>query len=100
MLLVRSDALHVGAHLAPESAELAYLDPPFSVGIAFGARGKSGGMRALGAMAYDDRWPSLDAYLEWLAPRIEAVRGCLSPRGTMWLRLDQRAVHEAKLVCD
>src|SRR6185436_8775861 len=55
---------------------------------------------AVGPVAYDDRWASLDAYLAWLEPRLRAVRTCLSPRGTMWLHLDQRAVHEAKVLCD
>jgi site-specific DNA-methyltransferase (adenine-specific) len=100
MRLVRGDAIAIGAHVAPEGAELAYLDPPFSVGVTFGARAKEGGHRAQGAIAYDDRWPSIDAYLAWLEPRLRAVRACLSPRGTMWLHLDQRAVHEAKIVCD
>jgi site-specific DNA-methyltransferase (adenine-specific) len=40
------------------------------------------------------------AYLSWLKPRIEAVREALAPNGTMWLHLDHRAVHEAKIACD
>lgn len=98
--VIHADALHIGAHVAPASVDLAYLDPPFSVGIAFGARANKRGHRAEGPIAYDDRWPSLDAYLAWLDPRIRAVRACLSPRATLWLHLDQRAVHEAKILCD
>ena len=100
-VLVRCDAVDLGVHVPPRSAQLAYLDPPFGVGGAFGARLPGGeGWRARGAVAYIDRWPSIEAYLAWLEPRVAAVRECLSSDGTMWLHLDHRAVHEAKGVCD
>ena len=86
--------------MAAGSVELAYLDPPFAVGKSFAARTRAGEHRARGAFAYDDTWPSIDAYLAWLEERIRAVHACLSERGTMWLHLDHRAVHEAKGVCD
>lgn len=81
------------------AADLAYLDPPFKVEKRFGAR-LTGGARAKGPVAYDDTWPSLEAYLAWLEERVAVVRELLSARGTMWLHLDARAVHEAKGVCD
>jgi site-specific DNA-methyltransferase (adenine-specific) len=100
-VLAQCDALAIGAHLAPRSAQLAYLDPPFGMGGSFGARLPGGdGWRARGAVAYTDRWPSMEAYLAWLEPRIAAARDCLASDGTMWLHLDHRAVHEAKVLCD
>ncbi|HEY8038862.1 MAG TPA: site-specific DNA-methyltransferase [Polyangiaceae bacterium] len=99
-LLVQGDALGLARHVRPRSAQLAYLDPPFGVGAAFGARGRGGGARAQGAVAYEDRWPSMEAYLGWLEPCVVAVRDCLAGDGTMWLHLDHRAVHEAKVACD
>ncbi|HEX3344666.1 MAG TPA: DNA methyltransferase, partial [Polyangiaceae bacterium] len=98
--LVHGDALGLARHVAPGSAQLAYLDPPFGVGVSFGARSREGGSRARGPVAYDDRWPSMEAYLAWLEPRLAVVRELLAPDGTMWLHLDHRAVHEAKVVCD
>lgn len=99
-LVVRCDAVDVGRHPEARSARLAYLDPPFGVGAAFGARGREGGLRSRGRVAYDDHWPSIEAYLAWLEARVAAVRDCLAPDGTMWLHLDHRAVHEAKVLCD
>jgi site-specific DNA-methyltransferase (adenine-specific) len=102
-LLVFGDAKDLRRFVAEESVDLAYVDPPFKVEKAFGARIASAGTRrerAKGPIAYDDTWASLEAYLEWLEERLAVVRALLSPRGTMWLHLDQRAVHEAKLVCD
>ncbi len=99
-LLVHGDAIDLGRHVAPSSVETAYLDPPFKVEKAFGARTAKGVARARGPIAYDDTWPSLEAYLGWLEERIAVVHELLSERGTMWLHLDARAVHEAKAVCD
>jgi site-specific DNA-methyltransferase (adenine-specific) len=99
-VLRRADANDLASFVAEGSADLAYLDPPFKVDKSFGARTKSGSSRAKGPIAYDDVWPSLDRYLAWLEERIAVVRSVLSERGTMWLHLDQRAVHEAKVVCD
>jgi site-specific DNA-methyltransferase (adenine-specific) len=98
-MLRKSDALDLGQHLKRGSADLAYLDPPFAVGIAFGAR-KNGKARANGPVAYVDRWPSLDVYLDWLEERVRVVRDVLSDEGSMWLHLDHRAVHDAKVRCD
>ena len=104
--VVRSDAIDLGRWVrasdadGASGAQLAYLDPPFAVGTRFGARTKTSAHRADGPMAYDDRWPSIDAYLAWLEPRVRSARACLSSRGTMWLHLDHRAVHEAKVICD
>jgi site-specific DNA-methyltransferase (adenine-specific) len=103
--LVRCDAIDLTSYVRPESAELAYLDPPFSIGAELAARTKKGEGRgrrgpASGPTAYDDRWPSLSAYFDWLEPRVAAARSLLSARGTLWLHLDQRAVHEAKVMCD
>jgi site-specific DNA-methyltransferase (adenine-specific) len=99
-VLRRADAMTLADFVVPGTVDLAYLDPPFGVDKRFGARAPSGGARAKGAIAYTDVWPSLEAYLGWLEERLAAVRGALSERGTMWLHLDQRAVHEAKVLCD
>lgn len=98
--LIHGDAIDLAAHVRSSSVELAYLDPPFAVGVQFAARTKRGESRANGKVAYDDTWPSLDAYLEWLEARIRVIYTLLSEHGTMWLHLDHRAVHEAKAICD
>ena len=98
-LVVHADALELGRYVEAGSADVAYLDPPFKVEKSFGAR-ITKGARATGPIAYDDTWPSLDAYLAWLEARVVVVRELLSPRGTLWLHLDARAVHEAKVLLD
>ncbi len=98
-LLVHGDARDLGAHVPEASADLAYLDPPFKVEKSFGAR-VTRGARADGPTAYDDTWGSLESYLAWLEERVAVARSLLTERGTLWLHLDARAVHEAKVVCD
>src|ERR1700678_149975 len=103
--VVRGDAKDVVSIVGRGTVELAYLDPPFAVGARFAARTKAKEARgretkSAGPIAYDDRWPSLLAYLAWLEARIVEVRETLSGTGTLWLHLDQRAVHEAKGACD
>jgi site-specific DNA-methyltransferase (adenine-specific) len=99
-VLMQADAKDLLDFVEAGSADAAYLDPPFKVEKSFGARVENGSSRARGPVAYHDVWPSLDGYLGWLEERIAVVREALSPRGTMWLHLDQRAVHEAKVACD
>ncbi len=108
-LLFHGDALDLApfalCRWPSRRAQLAYLDPPFAVGVAFGARTQPTETRAQGGstsgpVAYDDRWPSLEAYLAWLSPRVAAARDLLANDGSLWLHLDHRAVHDAKLVCD
>lgn len=98
-LLIHADARDIATYVPEGSVTLAYLDPPFAVGTSFSGR-VGVGSRAQGPVAYVDKWPSLDAYLVWLEERMRAVRRVLSNRGTLWLHLDHRAVHEAKVLCD
>lgn len=94
-----ADARDVASVAGNGEADLAYLDPPFMVAKRFGARAGKGS-RAKGPVAYEDVWPSLEGYLAWLEERVAAARDALAPHGTLCLHLDQRAVHEAKVLCD
>ncbi len=99
-LLVHGDAICATQFASAGSVDLAYLDPPFAVGVTFGARTHATQARADGPVAYDDRWPSLEAYLTWLEARVRVVHTLLSAHGTMWLHLDHRAVHHAAVMAD
>ncbi|HEY6081493.1 MAG TPA: DNA methyltransferase [Polyangiaceae bacterium] len=98
--------LHHGdcLELVPELArrgkfDLVYADPPFNAGTKRSARvGK--GERASGQHAYDDAWNTVEDFLSMLEPRLEVLRDALSARGSLWLHLDHRTVHDAKVAAD
>jgi site-specific DNA-methyltransferase (adenine-specific) len=101
--LVHGDNLAIGKELIERGVaiDLLYVDPPFGVGQKHGARLKNGEARAArSSVAYDDAWDGIDRFLDALAPRIEIFRELLSPRGSLYLHLDHRTVHEAKVLCD
>lgn len=79
--------------------ELVYVDPPFNAGGRRGAR-SGRGERAQGETAYADHWGGIDAFIEMLEPRLVAMRDVMTDAGSLWLHLDHRAVHDAKLALD
>lgn len=99
-LLVHDDCSRAARYVDAGSVDLAYLDPPFAVGITFGARTAAYGARAKGPVAYDDRWASHESYLAWLEARLRALLPLLSKRATLWLHLDHRAIHDAIVLAD
>jgi site-specific DNA-methyltransferase (adenine-specific) len=85
--------------------DLVYLDPPYNVGIDFSAGIKSDGPRSrrkpnAEQVAYSDRWGGIDAFLSFLESTLVAIHGCMSNRALLWLHMDQRAIHDAKVLCD
>lgn len=89
----------LGALEGSQRFDLAYMDPPFNAGGERSAR-QSKGDRSSGTPAYRDAWGGLDSFLAMLEPRLAAVRDALSAQGSLWLHLDHRAVHDAKVLGD
>lgn len=96
------DCLDVLAELSRDESprfDLVYVDPPFNAGGKRGARERSG-ERVSGAFAYADSWGGIEGFLRMLEPRLALVRECMTDTGSLWLHLDHRAVHDAKVLCD
>jgi site-specific DNA-methyltransferase (adenine-specific) len=104
------------AHMAgfPDGAfRMVYADPPFNTGRpqvrrtlrtvadASGDRRGFGGRRYRTAVvaraAYADH---RDDYLGFLEPRLREIRRLLDGEGTLYLHLDYREAHYAKVLCD
>ncbi len=88
-LVVRGDALHLLA-LGAGGERGRGLPGPAVLGRACSFRARPAAAaahgkraRAAGPSVYDDRWPSLETYLEWLAARLEVARDALAPHGTL-----------------
>lgn len=100
-VLAHGDCLELVPQLTRDGGpfDLIYADPPFNAGGTRGARAERGA-RAAGTAAYRDAWGGLDGFLEMLGPRLEVLRDALSERGTLWIHLDYRAVHDTKVLAD
>jgi len=86
-LLIEGDNLAAMASLPAGSFDMAYLDPPFN----------TGSDQHRGALRYAD---AFDDYGAFLQPRLRRTRELLAPHGTLYLHLDYRESHRAKLVLD
>ncbi len=106
--LVLGDNLKVMSALLADYAgkiDLVYADPPFFTNRHFPARvGRGEDSRRPQewqlAAGYPDQWPNLDAYLDMLYPRLQAMHRLLSPSGTLYLHLDWHANAYARLLLD
>jgi len=101
-VLLQGDCLELIPRLVRKAADrfdLVYVDPPFNAGGRRAAR-TGAGARIDGPEAYRDAWGGIGAFLEMLEPRLEVMRNAMSQCSSLWLHLDHRAVHDAKLACD
>jgi len=88
--VLHADALAIAAATADASLDAIYIDPPFGTGTVRTGRG----------LAYADRADDPDAFVAWLSPILEHARRALVPAGSLFLHLDYRAVHYAKVALD
>jgi site-specific DNA-methyltransferase (adenine-specific) len=112
-LILLGDNLEVLAGFDDDSFQLAYADPPFNTGrrqrrltlevearpegdrTGFGGRRYA--TRVRGDASFAD---SYDDYLGFLEPRLRELRRLLAPTGTLYLHLDYRESHYAKVLLD
>lgn len=112
-LLVHGDNADVLAQLPDGSFRLIYIDPPFNTGRTQArqrittTRSESGARRGFQGQSYESVKGILysydDAfadYWEFLEPRLEEAWRLLDEQGTLYLHLDYREVHYAKVVLD
>ena len=83
-------------------AALVYLDPPFFTGREHTLVERRDGRSdpETRTAAFDDRWDSLEAYLESLVERVTLARELLLPEGCLVLHVDPRTSHYLKVLCD
>lgn len=112
-LIVEGDNLDVVRTLPSSSFTMIYLDPPFNTGRVqrrqnvAARRVESGGRVGFQGRnyevvkgittSYDDQFTN---YWEFLEPRLEEAWRLLAEDGTLYLHLDYREVHYAKVLLD
>ncbi|PTW91319.1 site-specific DNA-methyltransferase (adenine-specific) [Microbacteriaceae bacterium MWH-Ta3] len=111
--VIRGNNLPVITALPDESFDLIYIDPPFNTGrtqvrkamknehVEGGSRigfaGKPYETVKLSAYKYNDTFGD---FWEFLEPRLEQAWRLLAPHGTLYVHLDYREVHYAKVLLD
>lgn len=111
--IVMGDNLSLLAGLPAESFQLVYIDPPFNTGkqqrrqslktvrspngTRLGFQGKSYETIRGKISQYNDTFSDYWAFLE---PRLSEIWRVLKPEGTLYLHLDYREVHYAKVLLD
>ena len=112
-LILHGDNLPIMQGLPAGAFRMVYADPPFNTGKAqtrstmrmtpaadgdrIGFAGRRYRTELLERSSYRD---SFDDYLGFLEPRLREVHRLLDPEGTLYLHLDQREAHYAKLLLD
>ena len=103
--LVAGDAVAACAAIAPGvTFDLVYLDPPYSVGATMAAREAKGEARGRktprsGRAAYVDDG-DVERLLTMLEESLAAIRERMRAGAALYLHMDWRAVHEAKIAAD
>lgn len=112
-LVIESDNLAVTATLPEGAFTLVYLDPPFNTGRSQARQSTTSVRSASGSvigfqgqryerirgdlMAYDDEF---EDYWSFLEPRLAEAWRLLADDGTLYLHLDYREAHYAKVLLD
>jgi site-specific DNA-methyltransferase (adenine-specific) len=107
------DNLPILERLPPASVDLIYIDPPFNTGStqkrtritarqsATGTRSGFGNARyEITAVASPHYADSFDDYTAFLRPRLVEAHRLLTPAGSLFLHLDPRESHYAKVLLD
>lgn len=112
-LIVEADNLDVLRSLPDGTFTMIYVDPPFNTGILQQKRTtkavatESGAQEGFGGKKYNSVLERIMAYNDsfvdywgFLGPRLEEIRRVLTDDGTLYVHLDYREVHYAKVFLD
>jgi DNA modification methylase len=90
--VVQGDNLTVMQAMPPCSVHLAYGDAPYNTGDVF--------KMSDGRVAYSDKWPSLEAFVDHVRERCAAARDLLTDDGTLIVQVDPETSHYVKVALD
>jgi len=107
-LLLKGDCLEIMQEKLQDyknKFKLIYIDPPFLSGTKYSVKQRSGGnadssSKLSETFTYSDKWESHQEYLEFMKPRLEAMRDLLTENGSLWVQLDWHISHYVKVILD
>ena len=85
------DNLSIMRSLPDESADLIVTDPPFNSGKSY---------KSQNGVEFDDRWSSLEEFIEFMKLRLIEMRRLLKETGSVYVHCDQSASHYLKVEMD
>ena len=88
--LLLADCMQAQDHLADQSLDLIYMDPPFGTGL----------VRKNNDRTYRDLLDDPVAFVEWIRPCLEHSHRLLRPTASLFVHLDYRTVHYVKVLLD
>lgn len=98
--LLHMDNLTAMSRIPRGSLDFVYIDPPFASNASYPQRIELPG-HTIVREAYTDVWPNgLSSYLEFLVPRLAAIRPLLKPTGSLCVHLDNHSSHYVKVALD
>lgn len=92
-VVARADNLRFMARLMDGCCDLIYADPPFATQRVVNSRGRAGA-------SFADRFHGMHGYVDFLAPRLAAMRRLLSDRGSIFVHVDWRTSHHVRSCLD
>lgn len=86
------DNLKVLKAFPDECVDLIYIDPPFFTQTKQSTSGSK--------YTYNDKWDSLDVYLDFMSLRIQQLHRVLKSTGSFYLHCDYRANYKLREICN
>lgn len=93
--IIKGDALKILETMDDQSADLIYLDPPF-----FTQDTQCLNSRDNIQYSFEDKWESIEEYLEFMKDRLIACKRVLKDTGSIFLHCDRNASHYLKVLMD
>lgn len=95
-MLKKGDSLKLLKAVQDDSIDLIYLDPPFFTQRSHKLSSKNGEK----TFEFDDKWASLEDYLDFLRLRLIELRRVLKPTGSIFFHCDKAASHHIRVLLD
>ena len=93
--IFQGDNLEIMRSLEGGKIDLIYIDPPFCAQNVY--KSKAWGKE----VSFNDEWGGgINSYLRWLVPRLRECHRLLKETGSLFLHLDQRSSHYARMELD
>ncbi len=94
--VIHGDWLSFTRGLERATVDLLYVDPPFNTGATRRGTRAVNGSRP----AFDDSWPTIEAYIAWLRERLAATIPALKPTANILVHVDWRTSHRVRVILD